>query len=122
MAAPKTDEEPEVTEDETPEPEAHEESHDGGVTLSGLADKVDSLAQSVARLARGGSRASKQDESEQVAEQVRTEVGKIKAAEDRQRGREDRLGRLESQVKDIVERAPREYRRITKVMWGDTDD
>lgn len=118
MAAPKTDEEPEVVHDETPEPE--DEGHDG-ITLTGLADKVDNLASTVARLARGGSRSRQQDGGEEVAEQVRTEVGKIKAAEDRQRGREDRLGRLESQIREIVEKPPREYRWITKKMWGDED-
>lgn len=121
----KTDtDEPEVAEDD--QAPVHEESQDDGhegVTLGGLADKVDSLASAVARLARGGGgRSSKADESEQVAEQVRTEVGKIKAAEDRQRGRDDRLGRLESQIKDIVEKPPREYRRITKIMWGEDED
>ena len=117
------------TQQETPpqapgqgEHEDHETSGHGGLTLQGLADKVDDLAEAVGRaLKGGGSRATQKDQSEAVAAQVREEVGKIADAEKRTKGREDRHSALEARVKVLEEKPPKEYRRITTILWGDDD-
>ncbi len=41
---------------------------------------------------------------------VRRELDKVRTAED--------LGNLKEEVKKIVERPPRQYRRVTQMMWG----
>ena len=45
---------------------------------------------------------------------VRRELEKVKSAE--------KVGSLEEQVKKIMERPPKRYRRITTAMWGRGDD
>ena len=116
-----TDEAEEAT---TPdEVEDEKESGHSGLTLDGLADKVDALADRVSAALTGRPRTgTRADESEEVASQVREEVKKIKADDDRQAKANDRIGKVEAAVKKIVERAPVEYRAITKMMWGDPDE
>jgi hypothetical protein len=106
--------------------EAGEEETGGehsGLTLDGLADKVDHLAEIVKDFAKGRPRAGTQaDQSQAVAEQVREEVGKIAADDKKKQAEADRLGQVERAVKAIVDRPPREYRPITKLLWGDDDE
>ena len=57
--------------------------------------------------------------------EVRAELGKLQAAEKRKaaaEGRSNQVAELAAQVKKLTERKPREYRPITKFMWGDGDD
>ena len=122
MAA-KTDDEEETSPatEEATEDEGHGEH--GGLTLDGLADKVDHLAEIVKDFAKGRPRAGTQaDQSAAVAEQVREEVGKIAADDRKKKAEADRLGQVERAVKAIVDRPPREYRPITKMLWGDDDE
>jgi hypothetical protein len=121
----RTKAEEEAAEAEAPESEAPE--GDGQApTLSALSDKVDSLAEAVGKLLRGGTKApargTKADEAEDVRAQVRDEVGKLKAAEDAESKRRGEIESLRDQVKKLAERAPVEYRKITRWMWGDSDE
>jgi hypothetical protein len=103
-----------------------QEDNGSGVTLEGVNDKVDSLIAKVEAFLKGGTtskaRTTKADEAAGVAEQVRTEVGKLKAEEKREAARTGRLDQLEAAVKKLAEKAPVEYRRITTMLWGDPDD
>lgn len=118
-----TETEAEETETDPEETETGETETDSGqgVTLSGLADKVDALASRVAGMGRGGRAGSRADTGEEVASQVRSEVAKIKAADDRKRTATDRVEQLAAQVKAIAEKPPREFRPITKWMWGEDE-
>jgi hypothetical protein len=113
MTMSKTETEPEVTETET----TATETGDGDLSLAALNDKVDRLADLIGnRPARSG-RATKADDADDVARQVKDEVGKLKAHEDAQRQRGE-LENLKAQVKKIAEKAPVEYRKVTRWMWG----
>jgi hypothetical protein len=114
--ADETHEDPEV-----PDAPDSPESGDDTPTLAALDAKLDSLAETVANLARGGKRVPA-DSGAEVASQVKAEVAKIKQADDAERAREDRLRKVEGALKKVVEVAPREYRRITKIMWGSDSD
>lgn len=115
---------------ETTEPEVEETGETGedtgsGISLDGLNSKVDNLIGKVEALLKGGparSRASKADDAADVAEQVRSEVGKLRQAEKKEAARTGKIAELEETVKKLAERAPVEYRRITTVLWGDPDD
>jgi hypothetical protein len=107
----RTDQEPEVPETDAPETEG-----DSGLTLEHLNDKIDRLADLIKRRTPSA-RASKADDADDVARQVKDEVGKLKAHEDAQRQRGE-LENLKAQVKKIAEKAPQEYRRVTRWMWG----
>jgi hypothetical protein len=119
----KADEAQDTAAPETAEDESEGGGGHGGLTLDGLANKVDHLAEVVSNFAKGRPRAGSQaDQSEAVASQVREEVGKIAADDKKKQAEADRIGTLERQVKAVVERAPREYRPITKLLWGDDDE
>jgi hypothetical protein len=90
------------------------------LSLEAVNDRLDELMEKVSQLGRRRP-SSAAERGTDVAEQVRGEVAKIKAAESRQ-GQGDRLGALETAVKAITEKAPKEYRRITRVLWGDDEE
>lgn len=120
--APKTSdtEEPEVTEEETTE--TGEDTETGRIhSIADLNEKVNEILSKIGSLGRGP-RQTQADQSADVAQQVKSEVGKLKAAEDAERRRQGLRGEIDAlkeQVKTLSERAPVEYRRITKWMWGD---
>jgi hypothetical protein len=109
-----------AAEDKDPvEPEGH-----AGLTLDGLADKVDALADKVTAALTGRPRAAGSTtaaEADEVAGQVRSELTKIKADDDRRQKTSDRIGQIEAKVKEITEKQPVEYRPITRWMWGDPE-
>lgn len=116
------------TETTEPEVEDQEESADAenssssGISLDGLNSKVDNLIGKVEALLKGGpKRTTKADEAADVAAQVRSEVGKLKSADQAEAKRTGRMADLEAKVKQLTEVAPVEYRRITTLLWGDPD-
>lgn len=105
---------------EAPEPE--QSTGDRPAWGDALAAKVDSLADAVRAFVTGtpsGGQPGQAEQGEDVAAQVRAEVGKIKEADERRRGRESRLDQIEQAVRKIAEKPPREYRRVTKFWWGE---
>lgn len=114
------------TDTEAPEETETEETETGepgsGISLDGLNSKVDNLIGKVEALLKGGpKRTAKADEAADVAAQVRSEVGKLKTAEQAEAKRTGRMADLEAKVKQLTEVAPVEYRRITTLLWGDPD-
>jgi hypothetical protein len=112
--------------EETEENEDPEDSGGDGVTLTGLNAKVDRLADMISNLLKGGgtkaSRATKADDAADVAGQVRTEVERLRAEEERERKSSGKLAELEAKVAKITEKVPVEYRRITTLLWGEPDE
>jgi multidrug resistance efflux pump len=111
--------EPEV--DEATEAGETEDSGSSGLTLEGLNDKLDRVME---LLKNGASprRGTKADDAADVAAQVRSEVGKLRAAEKKDAAKQGELDSLRETVAKLAERAPVEYRRITTILWGDPDD
>jgi len=123
---PQTQENPQTAETpETPEtPETSPSDGESGVTLASLDQRIDRLAETVSNFIRGqsagsnGSRSTQAAEAESVAAQVRSELGKIRDSE----AADERVTGLEQKVKAIIEQPPREYRRITTLLWGPEDE
>jgi hypothetical protein len=121
----------EDTTPETEEPEGTEAPEAAGETgrIHSLADinaKIDTLMDRLkgGRAAAPSARATRTGDPEGVADQVRTEVGKLRAADEakkRSADRDGRLAALEEKVHKIVEQAPVEYRRVTSYLWGDSE-
>jgi hypothetical protein len=109
-----------VDEEETEGDETTDETG-GHLTLAGLEAKIDSLAGMVADLVRGRAGGSHGGESEDVAAQVRGEIEKIRTAEGHDRATDGKLGQLTAAVKKLAEKPPKEYRRVTKIMWGEDE-
>jgi hypothetical protein len=121
MTARTETEEPQAPDTETPE--ADEESS-RIVSLDALHAKIDDLAAKITGLGKAkapAGRPSKADDAEDVRQQVRDEVGKLKAADDADRKRRGEIDSLRDQVKKLAEKAPVEYRKITRWMWGDDE-
>jgi hypothetical protein len=109
-----------MTDDQTGLEEEQEDAEQSRiVTLQALSDKVDSLAEAVAGLGRTPSRRStRADDAEDVASQVRAEVGKLKASEQRESALDARIRKIEGALRKKEERPPQEYRKLTERLWG----
>lgn len=115
--SPETQAETESEESETGEREASRIR-----SLDELFAKIGALEKRLTGQGSTPRRASKADEAADVGAQVKAEVAKLKQADDaeqRRRGNAGRLADLEAQVKKLQEKAPVEYRKITKFLWGD---
>lgn len=123
MASKTNTEEVEEVEGEEVEGEEGEDNEGTeGSTLEKLEAKVDSLAEAVQKFLSGnsGKRPSK-DEAAQVGEQVKQEVAKLSAAEkknDRDSALLTKVEALEAKLAGM-EKTPVEYRKITRMIWGD---
>ena len=113
----------------TPEPET--ESHEGesqGDRLDKVEHKVDVIGQKIDQILGLGHKpeqAEAEGESPDVASEVRAELAKLKQAEERKAAREKQaseIDELKQTVKAIKERPPKEYRRVTNVVWGRDED
>lgn len=92
------------------------------LSMTGLNDRIDQLFD----LLRGKGRAGDKPAAEpDVAEVVRSEVEKLRQADDAHRQRTGlgaRIDELETALKAFTEKKPVEHRWITKKMWGDQSD
>lgn len=110
-----------------PEPERDDEA-DRIHSISELNAKVDALAGRLEQLfTRKPSRdPAEAEQSRSVADEVKAELAKLKAAEKAKADREaerGKLAELEAKVKHVTERPPREYRKSTRFMgWLGEDD
>lgn len=117
------DEDPEVLDNEEDETDASDEESERIVSITALNDKVDKLADAVAGLAKGGTKtATKTDDAEAVRTQVRDEVARMRTAEKQERADKGLAAKVSALEKKITEKAPVEYRKITKMIWGDPSD
>lgn len=104
-------------------PQEHDEGYGDAeasriTSITELNAKVERLFEMI----RSGTRpAAEGAAAPDVASQVRAEVGKLRQAE-RAKGRNDRLTALEQSIKKLTEKAPVEYRKVTRFMWGDPAD
>lgn len=66
------------------------------------------------------------EETTSVASEVKRELEKLRAAEDRKRERDaekGKLAELEDKVRKVTEKPPREYRKVTRFMgWAGDDE
>lgn len=102
---------------------AEPETPPEGDKVDRLEAKVDKLAEMIAGLFKGGSKPDSDAEGEaaSVAAEVKRELARLKAAEERKAkadGESAKVAELEEKVKKIAEKPPREYRRITSILWG----
>ncbi len=101
-------------------------------TLESIVEKLDRLSEAVFG---GGKKddpapapAAKAEDGdgEGVGAEVRKELARLKAAEDRKKRADEQAGEvaaLKEQVKKITERPPREYRKVTRMMgWAGDDE
>jgi hypothetical protein len=108
-----------------PGPETGETQGDRIGTLEG---KVDQILDRLASLIPGHHAEPAADETEgeaPVAEQVKAELAKLKAAEDRKARadkRDGELAELRQKVEQIREKPPKEYRKVTTAVWGRDED
>lgn len=114
---------------ETTPPPAPAEPAEGEPTIAKLDEKVDKLADAVRALLDGGGKGSSEpelsDQDRDTASLVREELAKLKQAEDRKARKDAEAGKLadlEGKVKAITEKAPREYKRVTRWMGWTGDD
>ena len=116
----------------TPEPET--ESHEGesqGDRLDKVEHKVDVIGQKIDQILGLGHKpdapeaAEPEAEAPDVASEVRAELAKLKQAEERKAAREKRdadISELKETVAKIREKPPKEYRKVTNLVWGRDDD
>jgi len=117
---------------EQPQTEETASEHDGtqGDRLESLESKVDGIVETLKRITGGGHEeapATVEAEAEEpdVAAQVKAELAKLKAAEDRKAKAEARdkdVDELKETVKKIKEKPPKEYRKVTNLIWGRDED
>lgn len=122
-----------MTEAETDSPGT--ETTDGEGTqedrIDALEGKVDVIGQKIDQILGLGKKpeqpteATAEDETPGVAAEVRAELAKLKQAEDRKKARESQakdIDELKETVKKIRERPPKEYRKVTNLVWGRDED
>jgi hypothetical protein len=113
-----------------PEPQETEASGDSqGARIGTLEEKVDRILQRLGDLLPGHKAevetAGPAGEEAPVAEQVKAELAKLKAAEDRKASKDKQsadIAELKDRVEKIKEKAPKEYRRVTTAVWGRDED
>lgn len=94
------------------------------LSIEAINAKLDEVMRKLSGGARSPARGSARDDAADVGEQVKSEVRKLRAAEDarkRSDARDGRLADLEDKVKKLTEKAPAEYRKITQRLWGDPE-
>jgi hypothetical protein len=100
-----------------------------------LEDKVDKLADAVAGLVGRGQQSAQRHEADKLdrptravdqAEQVRADMRAAIEDHERQKAADSRFTNLESQVQKVaavIEKAPRQFRRVEVIMgWAGKDD
>lgn len=98
--------------------------------ISALDAKVDAILGKLGSLLPGGNGGGTESSPEpateppSIAAEVRAELKKLKAEEDRKaRADADLDARVDAKVKEHVrERKPKEYRKITSMIWGRDED
>ena len=113
---------------EQPDAPAAEPAADDGEagrihTLDTIAEQLRELKEAVFG-GKGSPGSESEPEGAPVADEVRRELARLKAAEDRKKAAAERDGKvaeLEEKVKAIAEKPPREYRKITTRLWGDPE-
>lgn len=112
----------------TDEPE-HEGTQED--RIDALEGKVDVIGQKIDQILGLGHKpeqpteATPEAEAPGVAAEVRAELAKLKQAEDRKKARESQakdIDELKETVKKIRERPPKEYRKVTNMVWGRDED
>ena len=103
------------------EPAGDDES--GALTLAGLDAKLDRLTDRLAAWMRGGRRPAAGDEAADVATQVRAELDRVNASTERARrgsALNERIARIEEQLRAAVEKPPVQHRKVELFMgWVD---
>lgn len=114
---------------QTGTPPVPDESPDGETpTVSELDRKVDSIIETLKRIVSPGEKPEAAEPAAgepDVGAEVRAELAKLKAAEDRKKKAEDRdkeVSELKDTVAKIKERKPKEYRKVTNLVWGRDED
>lgn len=98
-------------------------------SLEALDHKVDGIIETLKKILHPGeeapTQATAEGEGPDIGAEVRSELAKLKAAEDRKAAREKQAGEideLKQAVAKIKERPPKEYRRVTNLVWGRDED
>jgi hypothetical protein len=103
------------------EPAGDDES--GALTLAALDAKLDRLAERLTAWMRGGRRPAAGDEAADVATQVRAELDRVNASTERARRGSvlnERIARIEEQLRAATEKPPVQYRKVELRMgWVD---
>jgi hypothetical protein len=118
---------------EQPQTEEYALEHDGshGDRLESLESKVDGIVETLKKILHTDSETSVETvepeaEEPDVASQVKAELAKLKAAEDRKakaEARDKEMDELKETGAKIKEKPPREYRKVTQFMqWGDPEN
>jgi gas vesicle protein len=87
-------------------------------SLDSLNEKIEQLFEMIKGKSGGASRTSRAEQSEDVASRVRDEVSKLKEADDKEAAHRDEIDGLKQQIAKLTEKAPVEYRPVTKFLWG----
>ena len=117
---------------ETPQVEEHSAEAEGTQEdrIDRLEGKVDSIIDRLASLLPGGggeapAKAEPEAAEPDISSQVKAELAKLKAAEDRKakaEARDKEVDELKETVAKIKEKPPKEYRRVTNLVWGRDED
>ena len=117
---------------EQPQTEEHAPEHEGtqGDRLEAVESKLDGVIETLKKILHPGdgeapAAAEPAAEEPDVASQVKAELAKLKAAEDRKakaEARDKEVDELKETVKKIKEKPPKEYRRVTNLIWGRDED
>lgn len=113
-----SDTEPEATPAAEPD---HDAEPDRIRTLDSIAEKVDKLWDML-KGGDGAAKAGPEPEPASIGDEVKRELARLKAAEDRKKAadaKDGRIAELEEKVKRIAEKPPKEYRKVTQRMWGE---
>ena len=110
-----------MSDDTATQPEPAETDHETERihTLDSIAE---TLAELKAAVFGGGSKkADAEPEPASVGEEVKRELARLKAAEDRKKSQAEKdaeIAGLKETVKKLAEKPPKEYRKITHRIWG----
>jgi hypothetical protein len=117
---------------EQPPTEATPPEHEGPPAdrLDSLESKVDGIVETLKRILHPGDgappvAAEPAAEEPDVAAQVKAELAKLKAAEDKKKAAADKdkeFTELKETVAKIQEKPPKEYRKVTNLVWGRDED